>query len=553
MSGRVVALLLTFLAFFPLAASGQTQVSPAQAPALQSPVPPVSAQAAAPQASPAQTTDKLAKPEELDALVAPIALYPDSLLSLVLMASTYPLEIIQADRWIKANKNLKGDALKEAADKEPWDESVKSLLASPDVLSMMSSKLEWTLKLGDAVLAQQPDVMDAIQRLRSRADANNKLTSTKEQKITKTRAQSGRDVIAIEQTNPETLYVPYYDPAVTYGPWPYPEYPPYYFGYPGYIREPDSSPQVSRSAPVGPRALGFGEEIIGARWNQLEQQHQQHQYQSSTREPAERQQLAASAGTPSGRQIQQFERRPAFRHNNIRSAQNRMDFRGRTGNQVLRPGAGQLPAAAARTPGGRPGGTRRRTPERSNGPQDGRAPGSDRQWGDPAPGSALESTERRSTTVWRAGGGNAWQCRVWSRRKHRAPAAASYGGGGGGGGYRGGGGGGYRGGGGGGFRGGGGRGGGGGRRSDIRFKHDIVLLGHLPNGLGYYRFNYNGSDRTYVGVMAQEVQTVMPKAVVRDRDGSLRVVYERLGIKFQTYNEWVRAGAQIPAAAHASH
>jgi hypothetical protein len=118
---------------------------------------------------------------------------------------------------------------------------------------------------------------------------------------------------------------------------------------------------------------------------------------------------------------------------------------------------------------------------------------------------------------------------------------------GGGGGFRGGGGGGFRGGGGGG-RGGGGRGGGGGRRSDITFKHDIVLLGHLPNGLGYYRFSYVGSNRAYVGVMAQEVHTVMPEAVVRDRDGSLRVLYDKLGVRFQTYKEWIATGAQIPAA-----
>jgi hypothetical protein len=108
-------------------------------------------------------------------------------------------------------------------------------------------------------------------------------------------------------------------------------------------------------------------------------------------------------------------------------------------------------------------------------------------------------------------------------------------------------GGGMRAGGGGGFRGGGGRGGG--RRSDIMLKHDIVLLGHLANGIGYYRFSYNGSDRAYVGVMAQEVETVMPQAVVRDRDGYLRVFYDRLGVKFQTYEHWIASGARVPVAA----
>ena len=151
------------------------------------------------------------------------------------MASTYPLEVVQADRWIKENKNLKGDALSAAAELQPWDGSVKSLTAAPDVVAMMSSKLDWTLKLGDAVLAQQPDVMDAVQRLRAKAEANNKLTSTKQQTVTKTQGQGGQQRIVIEQTDPNTIYVPYYDPGVVYGGWPYPAYPPYYWGYPGYI------------------------------------------------------------------------------------------------------------------------------------------------------------------------------------------------------------------------------------------------------------------------------------------------------------------------------
>ena len=126
----------------------------------------------------------LLKTEELDQLVAPIALYPDTLLSQVLIAATYPLEVVQADRWATQNKNLKGDQLKAEVDKQSWDQSVKSLVATPSVLTMMSQQLDWTQKLGDAVLAQQPDVMDAIQRLRSKAHANNKLPSTKEQKVT---------------------------------------------------------------------------------------------------------------------------------------------------------------------------------------------------------------------------------------------------------------------------------------------------------------------------------------------------------------------------------
>src|SRR6478672_9489011 len=116
----------------------------------------------------AAPTDKpLLKPQELDQLVAPIALYPDPLLSTVLIASTYPLEVVQAERWLNQNRNLKGDQLSKAAGEQPWDDSLKALIATPEVLDTMSSKLDWTQKLGDAVLAQQADVMDAVQRLRA--------------------------------------------------------------------------------------------------------------------------------------------------------------------------------------------------------------------------------------------------------------------------------------------------------------------------------------------------------------------------------------------------
>src|SRR6266404_5613053 len=114
-------------------------------------------------------TAELLKPEQLEALVAPIALYPDELLANVLAASTYPLEVVQADRWLKERKNLKGDALKKEVEKQSWDDSVKALSSTADVISMMSDKIDWTKSLGDAVLAQQPDVMDAIQRLRTPA------------------------------------------------------------------------------------------------------------------------------------------------------------------------------------------------------------------------------------------------------------------------------------------------------------------------------------------------------------------------------------------------
>jgi hypothetical protein len=195
---------------------------------------PVAALAQTPNPPAAATSERLLKSEELDALVAPIALYPDPLLAEVLMASTYPLEVVQAERWATKNKSLKGDRLKAAVDEQPWDQSVKSLVATPSVLEMMSANLEWTHKLGDAVLAQQEEVMDAIQRLRSKAIANNKLTTTKEQTVT-VKQQENKQVIVIEPAEPNTLYVPYYDPAVVYGGWPNPAYLPYYFQPPAYI------------------------------------------------------------------------------------------------------------------------------------------------------------------------------------------------------------------------------------------------------------------------------------------------------------------------------
>jgi hypothetical protein len=176
----------------------------------------------------------LLKPEQLEALVAPIALYPDELLANVLAAASYPLELVQADRWVKERKSLKGDALKAAVEKQAWDDSVKALVSTPDVLAMMSDKIDWSKGLGDAVLAQQPDVMDAIQRLRSKAYDNKKLVTTKQQKVS-VKTQESRQVVVIEQADPSSVYVPYYDPATVYGAWPYADYPPYYFGYPSYI------------------------------------------------------------------------------------------------------------------------------------------------------------------------------------------------------------------------------------------------------------------------------------------------------------------------------
>ena len=180
--------------------------------------------------------DPLFRPEEVEQLVAPIALYPDALLAQVLMASTYPLEIVSAARWVKANPKLKEQALEDALQRESWDPSVKSLAAFPQVLTMMNDKLDWTQKLGDAFLAQQKDVMDAVQRLRGKAQAQGTLKTTQEQKvIVEQPAASQTTVVRIEPANPPVVYVPTYKPTVVYGAWPYPAYPPYYYYPPGYV------------------------------------------------------------------------------------------------------------------------------------------------------------------------------------------------------------------------------------------------------------------------------------------------------------------------------
>ena len=169
-----------------------------------------------------KATPKKFSQEELDQVLAPVALYPDSLLAQVFIAATYPLEVVTADRWVKQNKDLKGEALNNALDKQPWDASVKALVPVPDVLSMMSQKLDWTQKVGDAFLEQQADVMDTVQKLRKRAADAGNLKSTEQQKVI-----VEREVIRVEPVHPQVVYVPVYDPWWVYGPWWWPAYPPY--------------------------------------------------------------------------------------------------------------------------------------------------------------------------------------------------------------------------------------------------------------------------------------------------------------------------------------
>ena len=444
----------------------------------------------------------LLKPAELDQLVAPIALYPDSLLSEVLMASAYPLDVVQAERWLQANKNLKGDALKAAVDTQSWDPSIKSLVATPTVLEMMSTQLDWTQKLGDAVVAQQSDVMDTIQRLRAKAQANNKLTTTKEQTVTVEQAE-GKQVIAIAPTDPGTVYVPYYEPSVVYGDWPYADYPPYYFGAPPYL----GGFLATGLAFGAGYALGRwgGYWGGGVNWNGG----------------------GITINRPGGGAGNW---RPNVAHHN-RQIGNRggrgnlgqgLGGRGNLGQGLG--GRGNL--GQGNRPGNRPGAGNR--PSRGQVAHRGGNRGGGARGGRGGRGGAhVAHRGGRGGGGMRAGGG-------------RGGGGMRAAGGRGGGGMRGGGG-----------RGGGGRGGG--RRSDVWLKHDIVLLGHLDNGLGFYRFSYNGSDKAYVGVMAQEVQQVMPQAVGRGPDGYLTVNYDTLGVKFESYDRWIKAGAHIPASATIEH
>ena len=166
--------------------------------------------------------------QQLDQMLAPIALYPDDLLAQTLMAATYPLEVVEAARWSQANPNLKGEAAVAAVKNQSWDVSVKSLTAFPQVLAMMNNQLDWTQKIGDAMIGQQPDVAASIQRLRAKAAAAGNLKSSAQQKVTSS-GSSTAPTIVIEPANPELIYVPVYNPVWAYGPWPYPAYPPYYY------------------------------------------------------------------------------------------------------------------------------------------------------------------------------------------------------------------------------------------------------------------------------------------------------------------------------------
>ncbi len=190
--------------------------------------------------------------DQLDALVAPIALYPDPLLSQTLVASTYPLELMQLQQWLDRNKGLADKAMVDAVSKQPWDSSIQAMAALPNVVKRLSDDIQWTTDLGNAFLSQQSDVMDAVQRMRVKAQGNGALVSNEQQKV-ETKVVENKTVVVVEQAEPEVVYVPEYNPVAVYGEpvYPYPSiyYPPY------------------SGAVIGASAISFGLGVaMGAAW-----------------------------------------------------------------------------------------------------------------------------------------------------------------------------------------------------------------------------------------------------------------------------------------------
>ncbi|WP_050467860.1 DUF3300 domain-containing protein [Herbaspirillum chlorophenolicum] len=190
--------------------------------------------------------------EQLDQMLAPVALYPDSLLGQVLMASTYPLEVVQAQRFVEARPGLQGDDLARAVAPMPWDPSVKSLVQFPSVLAMMNDRLDWMQQLGQAFLTQQAAVMDTVQDLRERAQVAGSLQTSPQQRVL-----VDDNVIVIEPVDPQVIYVPYYNPVVVYGSWWWPSNPPVYWAPPPRYRPPHYNPGVTASITFG-GGIGIG-------------------------------------------------------------------------------------------------------------------------------------------------------------------------------------------------------------------------------------------------------------------------------------------------------
>jgi hypothetical protein len=183
-----------------------------------------------PPLTPVRQSETLLTPDELDSLVAPVALYPDPVLSQVLVASTYPVDIVEAARWLDENKHMSSKELVAAAAEKPWDASVQALIMLPDVLHRLYSEMRWTTDLGNAFMAQEEEVMDAIQRMRQKASAAGALRSTPQQTV-KTVTENNQPFIIIEPASPQVVYVPVYNPVAVWGtpvvPFPVISYPPY--------------------------------------------------------------------------------------------------------------------------------------------------------------------------------------------------------------------------------------------------------------------------------------------------------------------------------------
>lgn len=212
--------------------------------------------------TPASSADApLIPAEQLDSLVAPVALYPDPLLAQVLAASTYPLELMQLRQWLEKNSTLKDKALLDAVSKQPWDPSIQAMAALPDVVKRLADDIQWTADLGNAFLAQESDVMDAVQRMRQKAAGTGNLKSTPQQ-VVETKVVENKEVIVIEQANPQVVYVPSYNPTVVYGAPVYP-YPPIYYPPPGYYA---AGMAVSFGVGVAMGAMWSGGWGWGASW-----------------------------------------------------------------------------------------------------------------------------------------------------------------------------------------------------------------------------------------------------------------------------------------------
>jgi hypothetical protein len=590
------------LAADPLLADAQQNPAPAATPA------PAPAATQAPAEAEQPPENSAFTREELEKLLAPIALYPDPLLAQMLPASAYPVQIVQAQRWLDKNKALVAKNDYSGIDNQNWDPAVKALARFPDVIKMMSADLDWATDLGDAEVNQPQDVAEVIQALRAKAEEAGTLKTTDQQTVERVEAsappvagapqgstapEAPASYISIQPTDPSTVYVPTYDPVAAYQPY-------------------------SGVAPL----LGFGAGIaVGALWN--------NNYWNWGTGAIYPPVWAGYSGW-----------RGNVNNGNVNIGNN-VNL-GNVGNNVkpwrpngdYRAGMGSKPGIGANRPGGagrpgRPGGVG--GPGRPGGPGGVGGPGgpggiggagrpggiggpggvggpgrpggpggvggpgrpggvggvggpgrpggvggagrpggvqaanrpATRPAGRPSGGArpaARPSISRPGSSAMggvRMGGANA----AFANRGafSRGGMSGGFGGAraGGFGGARAGGFGGARAGGfGGGGRGGGGRGGGrggGARRSDMRLKHHIVLLGRLDDGLGYYRFVYNGGHTAYVGVMAQEVQAVTPDAVTRGADGYMRVSYDRLGLPFETYKQWLATGAHWPSVKPAAH